>query len=102
MEYMVVYKDTEGNTVSTKPLREKAKDAFISTLNCEYTIKECPDTIYNCPKVVFDLQKLKDARRAIAEGKDLPGVIYTCGDKDKIAKRKDLVDVQCTNGIRTG
>lgn len=102
MEYMVIYKDADGNTVSTKPLREKAKNAFISTLDCEYAIKECADTLYNCPKVIFDLQKLEEARKAVKEGKDLPGVIYTCGDINKIAKRKDIVKVQCTNGTRTG
>lgn len=104
MEFIVVYKDQEGRNTATKPMREETKNRFIAHLENQGVeidmIKECPDTLWHCPRVVFDLQKIEEARKAIAEGKDLPGVIYTCGDKDNICKRKDIVKVQCTNGVR--
>ena len=103
MEFMVVYIDEQGNTIVTPPLREARKNNFVSKLEekkTEYVIKECPDTLYHCPKVVFDLQKIEEARKAVEEGRDLPGILYTCGDADKIAKKNSVVKVKCSNGER--
>ena len=102
MEYMVIYEDEHGQLMSTKQMREKQKNDFIKTLTCNYEVKECPDRLWNCPLVVFDLQKIEEARKAVSQGKNIPGVIYICGDKDKIAKRNSVVKVQCTNGVRVG
>ena len=101
MEFIVIYTDKDGKDIATNPLREARKNDLVNKLeaeNIEYVIKECPDTLYHCPRVVFDLQKIDEARKAVKENKELPGILYTCGDAEKIAKKNNVVTIKCSNG----
>jgi len=103
MEFTVIFKDNEGrDTVVKDPfVSETAAKQFVkrlvqSGLKAEYISREPKK--WQLAKVVFDLQKVKEAKRAIAAGKDLPGVIYTFGDAGKYAVIDKLVDVECFGG----